>query len=192
VRQYSNRPIIAVFGSHAPEPGSSDYLLAHKMGRLLAEAGYSVATGGYEGTMAAVSQGAFEAGGHTIGVTSETVERSRPVKLNRWIHEEIKYKTLSERVNHLVTVNQGMVVLSGGIGTLSEFALAWSYLQVKEISQRPLILVGSLWAETLQTYFDPRYVTAEHNSLYQCVQSPEEAIALLPLPVQDSAGNQDN
>jgi len=192
VRQRSDRPIISVFGSHAPKPGSNDYLLAYKMGRLLAEAGYSVATGGYGGTMEAASQGAFEAGGHTIGITSETVERSRPVKLNRWIQEEIKYKTLSERVNHLVTVNQGMVVLAGGIGTLSEFALAWSYLQVQEISKRPLILVGRMWVNTLQTFFDPRYVTKEHNSLYQCVHSPEEAIVLLTLQIHASPGNQDS
>lgn len=184
----SDYPIISVFGSHAPEPGSDDYQIAYRTGQLLAEAGYTVATGGYGGTMAGVSQGARDAGGHTIGVTSDKVERSRPVKLNPWIQEEIRYKTLSERVNHLVTVNQGMIVLSGGIGTLSEFALAWSFLQVKEISRRPLILVGQLWADTLRTFFDPRYVTSEHNALYQCVLNPEAAIAIIQVQVADRTG----
>lgn len=142
--------------------------------------------------MAAVSQGASEVGGHTIGVTSEIVEQSRPAKLNRWVQEEFKYKTLSDRVNHLVTVNQGMIVLAGGIGTLSEFALAWSYMQVKEISLRPLILVGRLWADTLQTFFDPRYVADEHMNLYDCVLTPEEAITLLTLKVNNLLGHMGN
>lgn len=184
-----NNPIISVFGSHSPEPGSSDYQIAYRTGQLLADAGYTVATGGYGGTMAGVSQGAYDAGGHTIGVTSDKVERSRLVKVNRWILEEIRYNTLSERVNHLVTVNQGMIVLAGGIGTLSEFALAWSFLQVKEISQRPLILVGQLWADTLRAFFDPKYVTNEHNTLYQCVNTPEAAIAILKPMLADSTGD---
>ena len=71
--------IIAVFGSHAPQSGSADYEVAREVGRRLAEAEFAVATGGYGGTMAAVSQGAAEAGSHVIGVTSRQVEKSRPV-----------------------------------------------------------------------------------------------------------------
>ncbi|MBS1195807.1 MAG: family Rossman fold protein, partial [Actinobacteria bacterium] len=51
-------PVIAVFGSSAGRPGDPGYEAARTCGRLLAEAGYAVATGGYAGTMEACSRGA--------------------------------------------------------------------------------------------------------------------------------------
>ena len=55
-------------------------------------------TGGYIGTMEAVSRGAAEAGGHVIGVTCEEIEAWRPVRVNAWVKEEIRRKTLMERL----------------------------------------------------------------------------------------------
>ncbi|MCB0028595.1 MAG: hypothetical protein KDE28_11845, partial [Anaerolineales bacterium] len=50
----NDRPVIAVFGSSSPQPGSAAYETAREVGRLLAQRGYAVATGAYGGTMAAV------------------------------------------------------------------------------------------------------------------------------------------
>ena len=55
-------PTISVFGSAAPLPNTADYEAARTVGRLLAQAGFAVQTGGYSGVMAAASQGAAEAG----------------------------------------------------------------------------------------------------------------------------------
>jgi uncharacterized protein (TIGR00725 family) len=60
---------ISVFGGSQPEEGSLAYQEAYQLGKLLAEAGHIVLTGGYIGTMEAVSRGASEADGHVIGVT---------------------------------------------------------------------------------------------------------------------------
>ena len=171
--------VIAVFGSHAPQPGSADYGVAREVGQRLAETGFAVATGGYGGTMAAVSQGAADAGGHVIGVTSRQVEKSRPVKLNRWVKEEIQYRTLVERVVHLVNNNEGMIVLPGGIGTLSEMALAWSLMQVQEINRRPLILLGQMWSDTIDIFAYPEYVAKDHLALIHYAGTPAEAIDVL-------------
>ncbi len=172
----SEEIVISVFGSHAPQPGSLDYALAYETGKLLATNRFSVATGGYGGTMAGVSQGAAEAGGHVIGVTSKNVAKSRPVRLNQWVKEEVSYNTLADRVLHLVLENSGMIVLPGGIGTLSEFALAWSLMQVKEISPRPLILVGKFWTETFRVFVDPAYVEDRHRRLITVVDTPKQAV----------------
>lgn len=99
-----HKRIISVFGSSAPQPGSGAYEEARRVGELLAQAGFAVATGGYSGTMTAVSQGASEAGGHVIGVTSAQIEQFRPLGPNRWVAEEIKFETLRDRLLHLVTV----------------------------------------------------------------------------------------
>ncbi len=169
--------VISVFGSSAPQVGSVDYEVARKVGRLLAEAGYGVATGGYSGTMTAVSQGASEVGGHVIGVTCAQIEQFRPLAPNQWVQEEIKYATLTDRLLHLVRHNVGMITLPGGIGTLSEMALAWSFLQVGEIEVRPFALLGDLWPQTVETFFDPTYIKREHMDLLYFASSPETAVA---------------
>ena len=45
----SGAGIVAVFGSSQSQPGDGDYELGVEVGRLLAEAGYSVTNGGYGG-----------------------------------------------------------------------------------------------------------------------------------------------
>lgn len=174
-----NQPVISVFGSHAPMPGSNAYEQARVLGDLLAHAGYAVATGGYSGIMEAVSRGVAQAGGHVIGVTSSQIELYRGAKRNAWVRAEVKYKTLRERVLHLVENNQGMIVLPGGVGTLSEFALAWSLLQVREIPPRPLVLLGEMWRESLATFVRPEYVSQDNLKLIGLASSPADAVARL-------------
>src|SRR3972149_4057938 len=74
---HSGRLIVSVFGSNAPREGEPGYEEARALGRLLAQAGYIVATGGYAGTMEATSRGAKEAGGLVIGVTAAVVDGVR-------------------------------------------------------------------------------------------------------------------
>jgi uncharacterized protein (TIGR00730 family) len=178
-RASTSSTVIAVFGSAAPQPGSVDYDRAYGLGRLLAEAGYVVATDGYSGTMAAVSQGAHDAGGHVVGVTCGQIERFRPLGCNEWVKEEIKYDTLRERLLHLVTHNDGMVVLPGGIGTLSEMALAWSFLQTGEIQRRPLVLLGDMWRRTVEAFARPSYVPEMHQALLSFAETPAQAVTIL-------------
>lgn len=170
------RRVVSVFGSSAPQPGSERYDEAREVGRLLAEAGYVVATGGYGGTMAAVSQGAAGAGGHVVGVTSSRMEVFRPTPANQWVAEEIRYATQNERLLHLVTRNDGMITLSGGVGTLSEMSLAWSLLQVGEIEPRPLILLGLPWQRVIASVGDIGLLRPQDQDLISFATTPAEAV----------------
>ncbi|MBK8987836.1 MAG: LOG family protein [Chloroflexi bacterium] len=170
--------IISVFGSSRPLPDSPAYRAGYTVGRLLAVAGYTVASGGYSGTMAAVSQGAAEAGGHVIGVTAAQIETFRPIPPNQWVKEEIRKELLRERVMHLVMHNNGMIVLPGGVGTLSEMALAWSLMQVGDIEPRPLVLFGSTWRAALAAFFDADYIRVQDYNLLHFADTPETAVAL--------------
>lgn len=173
------QPVISVFGSASPLPGSPGYETARVVGRLLAEAGFVVATGGYSGTMAGASQGAAEAGGHVIGVTSRRIEQFRPMPANQWVVEEIKYETLQERLMHLVMRNDGMIALPGGIGTLSETALAWSFMQVEEMPARPLVLVGKAWRDTIRAYSGTDRIRPRDMDLIYFATSPETAVSYI-------------
>src|SRR3990172_1929274 len=108
--------IVAVFGGSSPQPGEPAYAEAEDVGRLLAESGYTVMTGGYGGTMEAASKGAKAAGGKVIGVTVGLFERSEGRRPNDFIDEVIRYDSLRDRLHHLVAECDAAVALRGGIG----------------------------------------------------------------------------
>ena len=121
---------ITVFGGSLPQPGSQAYQEAQELGELLAKSGFAVQTGGYIGTMEAISRGASETGGHVIGVTCDEIEAWRPVAPNQWVAHEKRRPTLRERLYVLIDECDGAIALPGGIGTLAEIALTWSQLQI--------------------------------------------------------------
>jgi uncharacterized protein (TIGR00730 family) len=172
----SDQKVISVFGSSAPRPGSADYEAARTVGHLLAQAGFAVQTGGYSGTMAAASQGASEAGGHVIGVTSAQIEQFRPAPPNQWVVEDIRRQTLRERQLHLISNCHGAIVMPGGIGTLAEMAMMWSLVQVGELSPRPIVTVGGLWQRTLAAFIDEVYIHPAYQELLTIVRTADEAV----------------
>src|SRR5205809_6087626 len=93
---------ITVFGGSRVEPDSDEYHSAQELGRALAERGFSVVTGGYNGVMEAVSRGAKEAGGQVIGVTVEVIARNFERAVNEWVDQEIQTTALLERIDKLV------------------------------------------------------------------------------------------
>ena len=171
--------IVSVFGSSRPVPGSDDYQQAYTIGRLLAEAGVAVATGGYMGTMEAVSKGAHDVGGRVIGVTSTQIEKFRPLGPNPYLKEETRFETLRERLLHLVVDNDGMIGLPGGIGTLAEVATAWNGMQTGEIEIRPFVLVGALWQRTMNSFIDTAFIRPLDSELLHFAATPEAAVTYI-------------
>jgi len=144
---------ITVFGSARPKPGETAYDEAMRLGSLLAQAGYIVLTGGYMGTMEAVSRGAAEAGGHVVGITCDELESWRAVRHNRWVAEEKRFPRLRDRLLALIDESDAALALPGGPGTLAEVSTMWNHLLTNAISARPLILIGPGWKTTFETYF---------------------------------------
>ena len=173
--------IITVFGGSLPVPGTPPYEAALRLGSLLAGSGYAVQTGGYIGTMEAVSRGAAEAGGHVIGVTCDEIENWRPVAPNRWVKEEKRCPTLRERLYVLIDECDGAIALPGGIGTLAEITLTWAHLQIQPEYQKPLIVIGNGWQETLGTFKTElgEYIPAADQNRITAVPDVDSALAVL-------------
>ena len=173
---------ITVFGGSQPKPGSPAYAEANDLGRLLAQAGHTVLTGGYIGTMEAVSRGANEAGGHVIGVTCADIEAWRTVKPNPWVLEERRFATLQERLNELVQACDAAIALPGGPGTLTEIALSWNLLIVHTMPAKPLILVGSAWKSIFEHFIEEFgiYIPVNQREYIQFATDIQGAIELLP------------
>jgi uncharacterized protein (TIGR00730 family) len=172
---------VSVFGGSLPREGDEAYTEAQALGRLLAERGHTVLTGGYIGTMEAVSRGANEAGGHVIGVTCSDIERWRPRSANPWVKEELKRETLIERLHTLIHESDAALALPGGPGTLTEISLMWNLMIVESLHRRPLILVGRGWQSTFDQFFrafDP-YTTAPQREILQFAPDVPTAVELL-------------
>ncbi len=144
---------ITVFGSASPRPETPAYDEALRLGLLLGQAGHTVLTGGYMGTMEAVSRGAAQAGAKIIGVTCAEIEQWRPTRANPWVNEEWRMPTLAERLDQLITQCDAALALPGGAGTLAEIALMWNRLIIGSLSPRPLILIGPAWHAVFDALF---------------------------------------
>ncbi len=134
---------VTIFGTANAKSGDAAYELAYETGKLLARAGFTIANGGYGGTMLAAAKGATEAGGETIGVTCSAFKGS---KANEYVSREIVTESLDERLDTLIKLGQGYVVLPGGTGTLLELAKVWELKNKGFIKEdKPIILVGGFW-----------------------------------------------
>lgn len=172
---------VSVFGGSQPTPGDAAYEEARTLGRLLAERGHIVLNGGYIGTMEAVSRGAAEAGGHVIGVTCEDIEQWRKVSANRWVKEEIRKKTLIERLQAIIQESDAAIALPGGPGTLTEIALTWNLMIVESRHRSPLILVGDGWQSVFDQFFREfhSYMPLNQRDLIQFAPDVETAVEML-------------
>jgi uncharacterized protein (TIGR00730 family) len=144
---------VTVFGGSHPKSGEPAYQDALKLGQLIGSAGWTVLTGGYIGTMEAVSRGTAESGGHVIGVTCDEIETWRPVAPNPWVQEEMRFPTLRQRLFALMDHCDIAVALPGGIGTLTEIAVLWSQIQIGASNPHFLILIGEGWEAVINQFY---------------------------------------
>jgi uncharacterized protein (TIGR00730 family) len=138
-----SKEIITIFGTGRARPGEAIFTLAYETGALLAKTGFTIANGGYGGTMLAAAKGAAEAGGEVIGVTCSAFKSSRA---NAYVTRERVTKSLDERLETLIELGRAYVVLPGGTGTLLELAKVWELKNKGFLNvDRPIILIGGFW-----------------------------------------------
>jgi len=173
--------VVTVFGASKTRPGETLYAEAMLLGKKLAESGFSVATGGYIGTMEAVSRGAAEAGGHVIGVTCAEIESFRSNGANAWVKEEQKQDTLVQRLDALISQCDAALALPGGVGTLTEILVMWNRLVIHSIPPRPIILIGPAWKETISAFFEQQgsYISENDTLCILFASNVSDAVELL-------------
>jgi uncharacterized protein (TIGR00730 family) len=172
---------VTVFGGAQPREGTPAYEEARSLGRLLAQHGHTVLTGGYMGTMEAVSRGAHEAGGHVIGVTCIDIEEWRGAAPNQWVKEERRKQSLMERLTGLIEGCDAAIALPGGAGTLTEVSLMWNLMIVESLSPRPLTLIGSGWQSTFGQFFTQfeSYMPIHQRELLYFAEDVKTAVNML-------------
>jgi uncharacterized protein (TIGR00730 family) len=130
---------VTIFGSARSQPGSADYARAEAMGRELAQAGYTVITGGGPGDMEAANKGALEAGGSSVGLAIELPYEPRP---NPYLTKTLSFRYFFVRKVMFVKYSQAFVIMPGGFGTLDELFEAVTLIQTAKIQPFPVVLVA--------------------------------------------------
>ncbi len=171
----SNEKIVTIFGGSKCGEDSEEYRHALSVGRLLAEAGFTICTGGYLGVMEGASRGARERGGRVLGIVMNQF-KSEP---NRYLTDKVASAHFYERLQNLIVRSVGFIALRGGAGTVTELSLVWNKLQTKVIEPRPLVLLGSCWPPVVEAFRKSLVVSERDVSLIDFADTPEEAVRII-------------
>jgi len=144
----SNEKIVTIFGGSKCAENSPEYIEARELGSRLAEAGFTICTGGYLGIMEAASRGAREKGGRVLGIVMNQFKHEP----NRFLTDKVATSHFYERLQNLIIRSVGFVALRGGMGTVTEVSLVWNKLTTGVIGKRPLVLIGDCWQPVLEAW----------------------------------------
>jgi uncharacterized protein (TIGR00730 family) len=172
--------IVTIFGGSKCVESDLEYGQARRVGALLAQAGFTICTGGYLGVMEAASRGARESGGRVLGIVMNQF-KSEP---NRYLTDKVATPHFYERLQRLITRSVGFIAIRGGMGTVTELSLVWNKIQTKVIEPRPLVLLGECWRPVVEQWQKSLAVSAADVAALDFAQTPEEAVAIIKVKSQ--------
>jgi hypothetical protein len=174
-------PAITVFGSARVDPGDPAYTMAREIGRLLAEEGYAVITGGGPGVMEAANRGCQEGGGLSVGCN---IELPHEQSINSYVDLGVEFRYFFARKTMFVKYADGFVILPGGFGTMDELFEALTLIQTGKIKGFPVILVGSAFFSGLVEWIKVKLlgegmVSPDDLDLIQVTDDPQEVVDIV-------------
>lgn len=169
------RKIVSVIGNHNIEKDSVRYKLAFEMGKALIDNGYRVQSGGLEGVMSAVMEGARSSKKYREGDTIALVPSFDTETANKYA--DIVIPTGLDVMRNAMVANAYAVIgVGGGAGTLCEYAFAWTFNRLIVAFKN-----SGGWSEKLadtRIADDNRYPDIPDDRVYG-VTTAEEAVRIL-------------
>ena len=167
--------IVTIFGGSRCDENSLEYQQAREVGGTLAEAGFTICTGGYLGVMEAASRGAREKGGRVFGIVMNQF-RSEP---NRYLTDKVATNHFYDRLQNLIMRSVGFIAIRGGMGTVTEISLVWNKLQTGVIDRRPLVLLGDCWKPVVKCWQENLAVSKVDVSWLDFADTAAEACQII-------------
>jgi uncharacterized protein (TIGR00730 family) len=170
---------VSMFGSARITPGTPEYETARAVGRLLAESGWMVITGGGPGIMAAGVEGAGLDRSFGVGIRLPFEEvPSFAVDDPKWVN----FRYFFTRKLTFIKQSHGFVLLPGGYGTLDEAFEVLCLQQTGRAALAPIVLLdppGSTYWETWLHFVEHeltgRGLVSPHDlELVRIARAPEE------------------
>jgi len=142
------KPAVTIFGSARVREDHPAYKAAVATGRLFAQAGFTVVTGGGPGVMEAANRGAKEGGGLSVGFN---IELPHEQDSNPYLDVGLTFRHFYVRKTMFVKAAEGFVIFPGGFGTLDEFFEALTLIQTGKVLHFPVVLFDAdYWAGLLR------------------------------------------
>jgi uncharacterized protein (TIGR00730 family) len=181
---------VTVFGSARIPEGHPDYELGRRMGAALADAGFTVMTGGGPGLMEAANRGGREAGGRSIGCNITLPVEQQP---NPYLDRVVTLQHFFIRKVLLVKYSYGFIALPGGFGTFDEIFEAATLVQTGKIARFPIVLLGrDFWTPIMEMLdrqlVENGLVSALDLAHFFVTDSPDEAAAHVLLEATGTFG----
>lgn len=176
------RKEVTFFGSARFPEGTPWYEEARRLGRMLAEHGFTVITGGGPGIMEAGNRGAYEGGGESIGLDIELPEEQRR---NAYVKKGIGFHYFFTRKVMLSASAQAYVFFPGGLGTLDEFFEMATLIQTKKMEHVPMVCVGRDFWNPLDKWMrgtmlaEFEAIDPTDPDIYKIVNTAQEAFELI-------------
>lgn len=143
---------------------------------------FVVTSGGGPGIMEAANRGAYEAGGKTIGLNIRLPFEQMP---NPYITPALNFEFhyFFMRKYWFAYMSKALVVFPGGFGTLDEMFELLTLAQTKKLAKKMTVVIygSSYWNEVLNldVLVDKGAISPKDRELFQMVDTPEDAFALL-------------
>ncbi len=172
------RPAVTVYGSAQVGLDPSVYAQGADLGRRLAEAGFSVFTGGGPGVMEAVNRGAIEAGGQSIGLNIALPAEQEP---NPYQTLSLNFRYFFVRKVMLAKYSAGFVLLPGGYGTLDELFETVNLIHTEKMRTFPIVLIGHWYWDGLLDWLRSKvtadgFIGPDDMRYFTCTDEPRTAV----------------
>jgi len=169
---------VSIFGSARTTEDNENYIAARETGRLLAEAGFEIITGGGPGIMEAANRGAFEAGKVSVGCN---IELPFEQVQNPYQTKSLTFKYFFVRKTMFIKYSNAYIIFPGGFGTMDEVFEALTLIQTRKIRNFPVVLFGSQYWRGLVSWMtsvmlNEKNINAEDLSLMYLTDSPQDAV----------------
>ncbi len=172
-------PAVSVFGSASISEQSPVYKLGREVGRLLAESGFTVITGGGPGAMESANRGAFEAGGKSVGLC---IQLPKEQAANPYLNVKLNFRYFFVRKVMFVKYAMAYVILPGGFGTMDELFESMTLIQTHRIKPFPVILLGKDYWKDLVSWIKKTMlmkhgmICPDDMDLFQVIDDPAAAV----------------
>ncbi len=168
---------VTIFGSARLAQDSKYCQMAYDLGRMLAENGHAVITGGGPGIMEAASHGAFEIGGRTIGLNITLAHEQHP---NPYLTDCLTFEYFFARKVSLAMSAKVFVFFPGGFGTMDELSEVLCLMQEAKMPKMPVFLVGeSYWKgfdKMIGKMIALRLIAAKDTNIFRITNNLQDVV----------------
>lgn len=173
---------VTFFGANQFKTDNPYYASARTLSsRLVKELGFAVFSGGGPGIMEAANRGAFEAGGHSLGLL---IKLPLGQVTNQYITDSFAFYYFFVRKVCLSLSAEAFIFYPGGFGTSDEFFELLTLIQTKKIANVPLICVGSEYWNKLKGFMEEEMlgrgaIQPEDLDLFHIVDEHDEVMEII-------------